>query len=131
MNFDKCLEITIEILMESLGVSPDEVKLNSYLIDNLCAESIDFLDIFYQAELRLGIRISEANIAPELRFQQGDEEPNVSRELTEIELEELKERLPPSMHDRIVPGLRINEIMRLVTVEDLANFFHSKVVAME
>ena len=131
MSFDKCLEITKEILMESLGVSPDEVKLNSYLIDNLGAESIDFLDIFYQAELKVGIRITEADIAPELRRQEGDEEPDVNRKLTETELEELKKRLPPSTHDRIVPGLRVYEIMRLVNVEMLVNFFESKLAASE
>src|SRR5437899_981332 len=111
MISEEVLKTTREILAESLGVSEEEIKLESYLIEDLGAESIDFLDIFQLAEMRLGIRISEADIAPDLRpsEDESDEasEQDINRLLTDEELEELKGHLPPSTHDRIKPGLHV------------------------
>ena len=124
------LETTRQILSESLGVSDEEVQLTSYLIDDLGAESIDFLDIFHLAEVRLGIRISEADFGPQGTMEHTDDEEweaDVNRDLTPAELDEMREKMPLSTHDRIVPGLHVYEIIRLVNVEMLATFFDRKV----
>jgi acyl carrier protein len=134
MATDNVFQVIREILVDSLGVTPEEVTLESYLIDDLGAESIDLLDVFYQAEKRLGIRISEADIAPEFRpppDANEEWEPDVNRELTAEELQVLRERLPPSAHERIVPGLCVYEIVRLFNVECLVNFLDAKVVALK
>lgn len=133
MISERVLKITKEILSESLGVSADEITLKSYLIEDLGSESIDFLDIFHLAEIQLGIRITEGDLAPELRPPADDEEweEDINRELKEDELQKLRDRLPASTHDRIVPGLHVYEIVRLINVEALASFFEGKVAAKE
>ena len=39
-----------ETFVEALGVEPDEVSLKARVIDDLGAESLDFLDIAYRLE---------------------------------------------------------------------------------
>jgi acyl carrier protein len=121
---------TRQILADSLGLpSPQNIELTAYVKDDLGAESIDFLDIFQQAELRFGIRINQGDFAPELRPPEDDQawEADINRELTPAELQKLKDRLPTSTHDRIRTGLHVYDILRLVTVEALAAFFQTKV----
>lgn len=133
MTQDEIFEATREILVESLGVSADEVKPTSYLIDELGAESIDFLDIFYLAESKLKIRITQDDFAAEIRrsrkspAQEEGIEWDAGRMLTDEELLELAAHLPVSTHDRIKKGLRVRDIIRLVNVEALAEFFAEKV----
>jgi len=127
------LEMTKQILADSLGIKESDISLHSYIKEDLGAESIDFLDIFQQAELKFGIRIDEGDLAPELRPPDDDEgwEVDINRELNEPELEKLRSRLPESVHERITPGLHVYEILGLINVETLAGFFQQKVSQKE
>ncbi|UCD81075.1 MAG: hypothetical protein JSW26_06505 [Desulfobacterales bacterium] len=54
---------TKEILMEVLDVDDDEVTPDSKLIDDLGAESIDFLDLSFKIEKEFGLKFPEREIA--------------------------------------------------------------------
>ena len=105
------------------------IELTAYVKNDLGAESIDFLDIFQQAELKFGIRINQGDLAPELRPPEDDDawESDINRELTPAELAKLRDRLPESTHGQIRQGLHVYDILRLITVEALAVFFQTKV----
>lgn len=45
------------ILIDALGVEEEDVRPEARLTDDLGAESIDYLDIFFQIEKKLGVRI--------------------------------------------------------------------------
>lgn len=53
-----------DILVDVLGVEDDEVTEDSNLIDDLAAESIDFVDIAYNIEQEYGQKVNPGNIFP-------------------------------------------------------------------
>lgn len=50
-----------ETLVDALGVDDDEVTKDATLVDDLGAESIDFLDIVFRLEKNFGIKSHEVN----------------------------------------------------------------------
>ena len=132
MDNAEIFDATKKILCQSLGVDEEEITSNKYLIEDLGAESIDFLDIFCLAEEELGIRVTQEDLGVDFdRAGEGEEEEDleleINRELSDEELFKLREKLPVSTHSRIVPGLHVYEIIRLINVETLVNFFKKKV----
>ena len=54
-NFDKLKEILVEVL----GVSEDDVKLESKFVDDLGADSLDTVELIMQFEDEFAIEISD------------------------------------------------------------------------
>nr|WP_086937893.1 acyl carrier protein [Thaumasiovibrio occultus] len=52
------------ILVEVLGVEPEEITVDANLVDDLAAESIDFVDIIYAIEQNYGLKISAGEVFP-------------------------------------------------------------------
>jgi acyl carrier protein len=52
---DEVFEALREILMASLGVEEDAVRLDASLVNDLGAESIDFLDIGFKVKQTFGV----------------------------------------------------------------------------
>ena len=59
---ESVFEKTKEIVMEVLDVDSDEVEPDSSLIDDLGAESIDFLDLSFKIEKEFGVKFPEREI---------------------------------------------------------------------
>ena len=57
MSREDILQQVQEILVDALGVDDDEVSLESRLMGDLGAESIDFLDIVFRLEKAFSIKI--------------------------------------------------------------------------
>ncbi len=62
---ERILQGVTEILEDALGVDGDDVMLNSGLVRDLGAESIDFLDIIFRAEKRFEFKIPRQEGFPE------------------------------------------------------------------
>ncbi len=60
-----------EILVDTLGIESNEVKLEANLIDDLAVESIDFVDIIYSLEQKYALKINPGDIFPS--FMQEEE----------------------------------------------------------
>lgn len=58
------LEEISDILSEVLGVEREEITSDSNLVDDLAAESIDFVDIIYSLERKYDLKVTPGDIFP-------------------------------------------------------------------
>jgi len=62
---DQIFQGVRECLVNALGVSENQVSLDSSLVKDLGAESIDFLDVVFRLEKTFGIKIPRGDLFPE------------------------------------------------------------------
>ncbi len=67
MNNNHVIGEVRAIIMDALGVNGAEVKLKTRLIEDLDAESLDFLDIVFRLERSFGINIPRDEIERKAR----------------------------------------------------------------
>lgn len=83
------------VLTEALGVDEEEVTPTASLIDDLGAESIDFLDIVFRLEKAFDIKIPRGELFPEdLAAVQSDPNYVQNGVVTAAGLAEFKRRMP-------------------------------------
>jgi len=113
------------IVAEALGRPLDDVRLTSNLMDELGAESLDFLDMVFRIEREFGIEITRGEMERAARGDMSDDEFAPGGVISEAGLARLRELLPESAA-RIQPGLRPREILGLFTVQTFASMVHGK-----
>ena len=59
---DKVYTRVVDAFCEALGLDPDEIEKTSLVIDDLGAESLDFLDIAFRLERSFGVKIPRGEI---------------------------------------------------------------------
>ena len=107
------------LLADSLAISADAITMQSRLIDDLGADSLDFVDLIFAIEKSFGARIREADLAVLTRLDFAS--PEVMREgfLTPAALERVAPFLPElaSVADpsRVTPA----QLFSMLTVESL------------
>ncbi len=114
-----------EIVATSLGCDLDKVRLDSALMEDLGAESLDLLDIVFGIEREFGIEITRGEMERAARGTMSDDEFAPSGVISEAGLARLRELMPEAA-PRIKPGLRAREILALFTVQTFANLVHGK-----
>lgn len=105
------------IILEALGVDEKEVDLKTRLIEELDAESLDFLDIVFRLERSFGIKIPRGEIERDARGGLSDEEFEDNGRITSEGLEALKRVMPEVDPIYFKDGLAVKDIPRLFTVE--------------
>ena len=118
-------ELVRAIVAESLARPIDEVLPDSNLMDELGAESLDFLDIVFRIERAFSIQITRGEMERAARGDMSEEEFAPGGVVSEKGLERLRE-LMPEAKDRIVPGLRPTQILGLFTVQTFVNLVEGK-----
>lgn len=113
------------IVAEALGRSDDEVKLTSILMDELGAESLDFLDIVFRLEREFGIQITRGEMERAARGDLSADEFAPGGVISERGLARLRELMPEAA-GRIGPGLRPSTILTLFSVQTFANMVIGK-----
>jgi len=105
----------VDALCEAQGLDEEEVERDSLVIDELGAESLDFLDIAFRLERTFGIKIPRGEIqgAAERRT---DEPFEVEGRLTAAGAIALREAMPEVEQAPIVEGYAVRDIPRLFTV---------------
>jgi acyl carrier protein len=106
-----------DLMADALAREPHEVQLHSRLIADLGAESIDFLDIVFRLEQAFGIRIPRGQILEEARGDLSEDEFHSEGVLTAAGLARLRDVLDEVPADALAPGLRIDDVPLLFTVE--------------
>ena len=118
-------DVVREIVAESLARPVEDVRLESNLMADLGAESLDFLDIVFRIERAFEIQISRGEMERAARGDMSEEEFAPGGVVSEKGLQRLRE-LMPEAKDRIVPGLRPTQILTLFTVQTFANLAEGK-----
>jgi acyl carrier protein len=115
-RFDALWEGVRECIAQALGIDPAGVEANASLVDDLAAESIDFLDLTFRLECAFGVKVPKGGAHHLARLSIADDYgPN--GELTQAALERLRILMPEADQSRIRPGLRAHEIATLMTGE--------------
>ncbi len=104
-------------IADSLAVEPEEVTLKARLIDDLGADSLDFVDIIFMldSELDIGVRDSEFNFITRLDFSS----PEVMQQgfITEDVLSRLDSWLPALSQVDDRAQVSPQQLFSLITVE--------------
>lgn len=104
-----------EIIADALGCDEDEVKPDSSLIDDLGAESIDFLDIVFRLEREFKVKIPRGKAMEEARGELSEEEFESGGVVTEAGIEKIRAYLSEVPADRIKSPLKAAEVPKLFT----------------
>jgi acyl carrier protein len=116
---DDVVAVVRRCVAESLAVEPDEVRLESRLIDDLGADSLDFVDIIFMLDHELDIRVreTELNFLTKLDFSS----PEVMKEghLTEDVLARLDDWLPALAKVPDRSAVTPQQLFSLITVESI------------
>lgn len=113
---DELYARVLACVAQVLNVDADRIAPASSLIDDLDAESLDFLDLVFRLETDHKVKIPRDGIRTLVREGLGDrfEKAGV---LTPEAIERIRILMPEVDPVRLVPGLRWHEVPRLFTVE--------------
>jgi acyl carrier protein len=117
------------LLVEVLGVAPETIRLESVLVSDLGAESIDLLDLSFLVEERFQVRIEANEIEREARKRLPHGEYEKDGYLTEAALDEIRRSLPELEAGKLVNGLRKVDLPALLTVSFFVNLVARKLAA--
>lgn len=120
-----------EIIADVLVIEEDEVSLNSRLIADLGAESIDFLDLVFQLEKEFKIKIPRGQLEKNARGDLAEDEFEKGGTLTPAGLDALKNYLSEIPADQFKNNLKVNEIPMLFTVETFCKLVISAVAQQQ
>ena len=117
------------LLVEVLGVSAEAIRMDSVLVADLGAESIDLLDLSFRIEERFKLTIEANEIEREAkrRLPGGDYEKDGY--LTEAALAEIRQMVPELDSSRLVKGLRKTDLPSLLTVSFFVRLIARKLAA--
>jgi acyl carrier protein len=125
---DQVFQSVKKCIADSLAVTPEDVTLASRLIDDLGADSLDFVDIIFMLDRELDIRVreSEFNFLTRLDFSS----PDVMREgfLTEQVVGELEKWLP-AISERDRTRVTPQQLFSLITVESICLVVSRRIAA--
>lgn len=117
MNLENVYPKVREIIADVLVIDESEIEPTSRLIEDLGAESIDFLDLVFQLEKAFQIKIPRGQIEKNARGNLSEAEFEKGGELTPKGLEVLKAYLNEVPEAYFKPHLKVSEIPMLFTVE--------------
>lgn len=106
-----------ETMADALGCDVEEVKPDSSLINDLGAESIDFLDIIFRLERAFKVKIPRGKIIEDARGTLTEAEFQSGGVVTEAGAARLKSFLSEVPAERFTSPLKVAEIPKLFTVE--------------
>lgn len=117
MNVDSVYPKVKEIIADVLVIDEDQVSLDSRLIADLGAESIDFLDLVFQLEKEFGIKIPRGQLEKNARGDLPEEAFEKGGVLTDEGMVALKNYLNEVPSEYFKPNMKVNEIPMLFTVK--------------
>jgi acyl carrier protein len=106
-----------EVMADALGCDVEQVKLDASLINDLGAESIDFLDIVFRLERAFKVKIPRGKIVEEARGDLSEAEFDKGGIVSDAGVERLKTFLSEVPAERFKTPLKVADIPRLFTVE--------------
>ena len=106
-----------EIIADALPCDLEKVKLEASLIDDLGAQSIDFLDIVFRLERTFKVKIPRGKLVADARGDLSESEFEQRGVVSEAGLTRLKSFLSEVPAGRFPSPLKVADIPRLFTTE--------------
>ncbi len=106
-----------EIIADVLVIDQEDISLNSRLITDLGAESIDFLDLVFQLEKEFKIKIPRGQLEKNARGDLTEDQFEKGGVITAEGLEALKNYLTEVPAEQFKSNMKVNEIPMLFNVE--------------
>lgn len=113
-----------EVLVDALGVDDDEVEMQAKLVEDLGAESIDFLDIVFRLEKTFGVKIEQSELFPDSVLN--DPKYVQDGKVTDEGMAELRQRMPHAELDEFDASRSIEDFSNIFTVETIVKFMQTK-----
>ncbi len=127
MTRDEIFSKIQEVLEDALGVDQDEVTPDAKLVDDLGAESIDFLDITFKLEQAFGFKIPQGELFPDSAVQ--DPQYVQDGKVTAKGIEEMKKKLPHFDFSNFEQDPKLSDIGNIFTVDSLVGYVERKLSA--
>lgn len=112
-------------LVDALGVDDEEVTEAAKLVDDLGAESIDFLDIVFRLEKNFALKIPRGELFPENLA--ADASLVADGKVTAEGIAQLRSTMPHFDADALAADPRVENIQSLLTVKMIVNFISKRV----
>jgi acyl carrier protein len=104
-------------IADALGCEADQVKPTASLINDLGAESIDFLDVVFRLERAFKVKIPRGKIVEDARGELTEGQFEQGGVVTEAGLARLRTFLSEVPAERLKSPLKVSDIPRLFTTE--------------
>jgi len=104
-------------IADALGCDVEEVKPDASLIEDLNAESIDFLDMVFRLERAFKVKIPRGKIVENARGTLTEAEFEQHGVVTDVGLAQLRKYLAEVPSDRFKTPTKVKDIPRLFTTE--------------
>ena len=112
--------------MDALGVDDDEITKDARLMEDLGAESIDFLDLVFRLEKAFDIKIPREELFPGDDVFNNGEYVNEGK-VTEAGLATLREQMAHVDLTEFEKDPDVNRIGDLFTVDSIVTFVETKI----
>jgi acyl carrier protein len=114
-EIDSVFPTVAEMVADALGCDIAEVKPDASLIEDLGAESIDFLDMVFRLERSYKVKIPRGKIVENARGTLSEAEFEQNGVITEAGMAQLKSYLSEVPAGRFKSPTKVKEIPRLFT----------------
>jgi acyl carrier protein len=118
-----------DCLADSLALRPDEITMESRLIEDLGADSLDFVDIIFSLERQFSIKLKSAEVDSLLRADFDGQHLVEKSFIRREDVDRLIEWLPAMSEapdlDRITPF----DLFRYITTESLVLLVERRILA--
>lgn len=128
MARDEIVAKVTETLVDALGVDDDECATDATLVDDLGAESIDFLDIVFRLEKNFGVKIPRGELFPE--GLAADASLVTDGVVNAAGIEALRTKMPHADVDTFAEDPKVENIQGMFTVNMIVNFIERKLAAV-
>ncbi len=114
---DDVIDAVRRCIADSLAVQPDRIGLHDRLIDDLGADSLDFVDIIFMLDSELGIRVRDTELTFLTRLDFSSPEVMQGEHLTEAVVSRLEKWLPAITAAADRTAISPAQLFSMITVE--------------
>ncbi len=119
MNRDEIFAGIRATIADSLAIKPDDIAIEKRLIDDLGADSLDFIDILFALERRFGIKVRDGDMDFVSRLDFSSPDVMKHGYLTRATVDRLKEWLPALTRVPDPDTVSPRQLFSMITVETL------------
>ncbi|HEX8617831.1 MAG TPA: acyl carrier protein [Thermoanaerobaculia bacterium] len=123
-SLDEIQQKVLDIVAEALDFAPEDVHPHSSLMDDLGAESIDFIDIVFRLESTFETMVPSEDLWAGSQKMDPNDPDSIARGV-----EQLRASMPEFAWERFPGPVTKRDLPRLITVHSIAAYLHSHLAA--